>query len=198
MNAAPDSTAEGCPHHVRRGEITDYQTYEDEREEFRRAAMAVKAPRRIHLGDHLTFLFENHDTMRYQIQEIMRAEKIVREDAIAEELETYNGLLGGSGQLGCALLIEIDDEAERTRLLEAWLGLQEHLYAVTGDNERSYAEFDPSQVGTDRLSAVQYLTFNLSSPPVALGCDFPDMVIESDLEEAQRRALAEDLAATLG
>lgn len=113
-------------------------------------------------------------------------------------METYNGLLGGSGQLGCALLIEIDDEAERTRLLEAWLGLQEHLYAVTGDNERSYAEFDPSQVGTDRLSAVQYLTFNLSSPPVALGCDFPDMVIESDLEEAQRRALAEDLAATLG
>ena len=82
MVSTPESTEEGCLHHVRRGEITDYQTYEDEREEFRRAAMAVKAPRRIHLGDHLTFLFENHDTMRYQIQEIMRAEKIVREDAL--------------------------------------------------------------------------------------------------------------------
>ncbi|MEE1571511.1 MAG: DUF3501 family protein, partial [Acidimicrobiales bacterium] len=114
------------------------------------------------------------------------------------ELETYNGLLGGTGQLGCALLIEIDDEDKRNQMLTAWLGLQERLYAVTGDNERSYARFDPSQVGTDRLSAVQYLTFDLSAPPVALGCDFPGMVVETDLEEDQRRALADDLAATRG
>jgi hypothetical protein len=189
---------ERYPHHVRRDEIVDYQTYEDDREAMRRDAMAVKAPRRIHLGGYLTFLFENHDTMRYQIQEIMRVEKIVREATIAGELETYNGLLGGTGQLGCALLIEIDDEDKRNQMLTAWLGLQERLYAVTGDNERSYARFDPSQVGTDRLSAVQYLTFDLSAPPVALGCDFPGMVVETDLEEDQRRALADDLAATRG
>ncbi|HCW00332.1 MAG TPA: DUF3501 domain-containing protein, partial [Acidimicrobiaceae bacterium] len=65
----------------------------------------------------------NHDTMRYQVHEIMRAERIVRETSIHEELETYNGMLGGAGQLGCALLIEIEDEAERRPLLEAWLGL---------------------------------------------------------------------------
>ncbi|HJL89682.1 MAG TPA: DUF3501 family protein, partial [Acidimicrobiales bacterium] len=138
----------GHPHHVRREEIVDYQTYEDNRGEIRSGAMAIKAPRRIHVGEHLTFLFENHDTMRYQIQEIMRAEKIVREDAIAEELDTYNGLLGGTGQLGCTLLIEIDNEDERRRMLTAWLGLQEHLYALDHDGNRSYAGFDPSQVGT--------------------------------------------------
>ncbi|MEE1571185.1 MAG: DUF3501 family protein, partial [Acidimicrobiales bacterium] len=65
---------ERYPHHVRRDEIVDHQTYEDDREAMRRDAMAVKAPRRIHLGGYLTFLFENHDTMRYQIQEIMRVE----------------------------------------------------------------------------------------------------------------------------
>jgi len=188
----------GHPHHVRREEIVDYQTYEDNRGEIRSGAMAIKAPRRIHVGEHLTFLFENHDTMRYQIQEIMRAEKIVREDAIAEELDTYNGLLGGTGQLGCTLLIEIDNEDKRRRMLTAWLGLQEHLYALDHDGNRSYAGFDPSQVGTDRLSAVQYLTFDLSTPPVALGCDFPGMVLETNLDEAQRVALADDLAATRG
>ncbi len=198
MTEVPTIREGGHPHHVRREEIVDYQTYEDNRGEIRSGAMAIKAPRRIHVGEHLTFLFENHDTMRYQIQEIMRAEKIVREDAIAEELDTYNGLLGGTGQLGCTLLIEIDNEDERRRMLTAWLGLQEHLYALDHDGNRSYAGFDPSQVGTDRLSAVQYLTFDLSTPPVALGCDFPGMVLETNLDEAQRVALADDLAATRG
>ncbi len=191
-------SAEKHPHHVRREEIVDYQTYEDCRTERRRQAMAVKAPRRIHLGEQLTFLFENHDTMRYQIQEIMRAEKIVRDAAISQELITYNDLLGGVGQLGCALLIEIDDETERKKTLKEWLGLQEHLYAVDDKGGRAYAEFNPSQVGTDRLSAVQYLKFTPASAPVALGCDFPDVIVEVKLEEAQRVALAEDLAATMG
>lgn len=198
MTEVPTVQGGSHPHHVRREEIVDYQTYEDIRGEIRSGAMAIKAPRRIHLGEHLTFLFENHDTVRYQIQEIMRAERIVREDAIAEELDTYNGMLGGSGQLGCALLIEIDDEDERRKVLTAWLGLQEHLYALDRDGNRSYAGFDPSQVGTDRLSAVQYLTFDLSGPPVALGCDFPGVLLEVNLDEAQRTALADDLAATLG
>jgi len=141
-------------------------------------------------------LFENHDTMRYQIQEIMRAEKIVREAAIAEELETYNGLLGGSGQLGCALLIEIDDEAERRPLLEAWLGLQECLYAELAGGSRVRAEYDSSQVGRGRLSAVQYLKFTLPEAPVRLGSDFPVLELSVDLDSETRTALSADLAAT--
>ncbi|MBT6372793.1 MAG: DUF3501 family protein, partial [Acidimicrobiaceae bacterium] len=101
-----------APHHVRRDEILDWQTYADDRDAVRAEVMAVKAVRRIHLGEHLTFLFENHETMRYQVHEIMRVERIVRETSIREELEIYNGMLGGPGQLGCALLIEIEDEAK--------------------------------------------------------------------------------------
>lgn len=185
-----------APHHVRRDEILDWQTYADDRDAVRAQVMPVKAVRRIHLGEHLTFLFENHDTMRYQVHEIMRAERIVRETSIHEELETYNGMLGGAGQLGCALLIEIEDEAKRRPLLEAWLGLQECLYAETADGSRIYAEFDPTQVGRGRLSAVQYLNFSLESGPVRLGSDFAALELTVDLTEAQRAALAADLAAT--
>jgi len=185
-----------APHHVRRDELLDWRTYADGRDAIWAEVMAVKAARRIHLGDNLTFLFENHDTMRYQVQEIMRVEQIVRESGIREELDTYNGMLGGPGQLGCALLIEIEDEAKRRPLLEAWLGLQECLYAETADGSRTYAEFDPTQVGRGRLSAVQYLSFSLESGPLRLGSDFATLELTVDLTEDQRAALAADLAAT--
>ena len=185
-----------APHHVRRDEILDWQTYADDRDAVRAEVMAVKAVRRIHLGEHLTFLFENHETMRYQVHEIMRVERIVRETSIREELEIYNGMLGGPGRLGCALLIEIEDEAKRRPLLEAWLGLQECLYAETADGSRTYAEFDPTQVGRGRLSAVQYLSFSLEHGPVRLGSDFAALELTVDLTEDQRAALADDLAAT--
>ena len=187
-----------APHHVRREEVLDWQSYADDRDTVRAAVMELKKSRRIHLGENLTFLFENHDTIWYQIQEIMRAERIVRESGIREELDIYNAMLGGPGQLGCALLIEIEDEAKRRPLLEAWLGLQECLYAELADGTRIYAEFDPTQVGQDRLSAVQYLVFTLPDGPVRLGSDFAALKLAVDLDEAQRAALATDRAAPLG
>ena len=186
-----------APHHVRQEEILDWQTYTDDRDTTRAMVMRLKKSRRIHLGENLTFLFENHDTIWYQIQEIMRAERIVRESGIREELDIYNSMLGGPGQLGCALLIEIEDEAKRRPLLEAWLGLQECLYAELADGTRIYAEFDPTQVGQDRLSAVQYLVFTLPEGPVRLGSDFATLELTVNLDDAQRAALAADLAATL-
>ncbi|MED5166278.1 MAG: DUF3501 family protein [Actinomycetota bacterium] len=186
-----------APHHVRQEEILDWQTYTDDRDTTRAMVMRLKKSRRIHLGENLTFLFENHDTIWYQIQEIMRAERIVRESGIREELDVYNSMLGGPGQLGCALLIEIEDEAKRRPLLEAWLGLQECLYAELADGTRIYAEFDPTQVGQDRLSAVQYLVFTLPEGPVRLGSDFAALELAVNLDDAQRAALAADLAATL-
>ncbi len=183
-------------HHVVRSEILDYQTYEDTREAERARIFEVKRPRRIHLGDHLTFLFENHDTIRYQIQEMVRVERIVRESSIRKEIDTYNQTLGGPGHLGCVLLIEIEEEARRKPLLEEWMGLQEHLFVELADGARVYAEYDPTQIGDRRLSAVQYLTFRVPDTPVALGCDLPALEGTVALDEMQRSALAEDLAAT--
>jgi hypothetical protein len=178
---------------VRRDEIVDYQTYEEGREAFRKEVMAAKAVRRIHVGEHLTFLFENALTIRYQVQEMMRAEKIVREKDILHELETYNALLGGEGELGCTLLIEIDEPAVRDVKLREWFSLPEHLYAVTEKGERAPAHFDPGQRGRERLSSVQYLKFRLPHAPVALGADHPLLQVEARLTEEQRAALAADL-----
>jgi hypothetical protein len=180
---------------IQRSEIVDYQTYEEIREELRKQIFAVKARRRIHLGDCFTFLFENTLTMRYQVQEMMRAEKMVREKDILHELETYNALLGGEGELGCTLLIELDEPEKRAVKLREWIELPKHIYALFEDGTSVRPAFDESQVGKDRLSSVQYLKFPVrGAVPIAIGIDLPGAEAETSLSEDQRAALAEDLA----
>jgi hypothetical protein len=93
---------------VERSEILDWVTYEERRAELRPLAIATKSARRMQVGDAFAFLFENRDTVRYQVQEMVRTERMVREADIQHELATYNELLGGPGELGCTLLIGID------------------------------------------------------------------------------------------
>jgi len=179
---------------VTRGEILDLTAYEKARPDIQARVMSVKAPRRIHLGDALTFLFENRDTVRYQVQEMVRAERMVKDADIAHELETYNELLGRGGELGAALLIEIDDPAVRDRRLREWLGLPGKLYLRTASGRRVPATFDARQVGSDRLSSVQYLKFDTGGEvPVAVGSDHPSLKLEVELTPEQRAALEADL-----
>jgi len=176
-------------------EILDLTAYERSRPQIQARAMAVKEPRRIHLGDALTFLFENRDTVRYQVQEMVRAERMVKEEDIAHEIETYNELLGGKGELGAGLLIEIDDPALRDRRLREWMGLPGKLYVRTASDRKVFATFDARQVGTDRLSSVQYLKFDTGGEvPVAIGSELPALKMEAELSPAQRAALSADLA----
>jgi len=182
---------------VERSEVVDYMTYtSDVRPEFRKRIVGeVKPPRRIHLGDDITFLFENHDTILYQVQEMMRVERIVRESDIQHEIDTYNELLGVPGGLGCTMLIEIDDEQERAEKLSSWLPLVGHLYIEVEGGDRVGATYDERQVGETRLSSVQYLHFELGGrAPVAIGCDFDGYPARTDLDDAQRSALSADLA----
>src|SRR5262245_49494011 len=170
---------------VERGEIVDYATYEDIRNGFRAEVMKAKALRRIHLGDHLTLLFENHQTVCYQIQEMIRAERIVRESDIVHEIHTYNELLGIDGELGCTLLIEIENPSLRDQKLQQWWDLPEKLYVRLEDGSRIYATFDERQRGDGRLSSVQYLKFNTKSlVPIAVGVDLPDLQAETRLTDA--------------
>lgn len=179
---------------VERAEIVDFETYSDGREAIRQAILEIKRPRRVHVGEHLTFLFENADTIRYQIQEIMRAERIVREVDVRHEIDTYNELLGDAGELGCCLLVEIDDKQERERLLRAWRGLPAHLYVRCDDGARVPARHDPAQVGEEKISSVQYLKFAVGDRrPVAVGCDLPGANAETALTEEQQAALLADL-----
>jgi hypothetical protein len=179
---------------VQRSEILDYQTYGDRRDAVRQAVMELKRPRRVHVGAYLTFLFENTDTIRYQVQEMTRVERIVREADVQQEIDTYNAVLGDEGELGCCLLIEIDDKGERDRLLRAWRKLPEHLYLRCADGTLVRARYDKAQVDEDKISSVQYLKFAVGGgTPVALGSDLPELAEEVQLSDEQQAALLADL-----
>jgi hypothetical protein len=182
---------------VARDEILDYVTYEEQRGAIREAVMRVKAERRVHVGPHLTFLFENHDTIRYQVLEMVRTERMVKDADIRHEIDTYNDLLGGRGELGATLLIELDDPALRSERLARWLELPSHLYLLRADGRKAYARFDARQVGEERVSSVQYLKFEVGDEaPLAVGCDHPDPELrhETTLTAEQRSALQRDLS----
>ena len=181
---------------VGRSEILDYVTYGEQREAIRDSALRAKSVRRILVGEYFTFLFENRETVRYQVQEMMRIEHIVKEDDIQHELDTYNELVHPKGTVGCTLLVGIDDEAERDVKLQAWMGLNEHIYAKLPDGTLVRPTWDPRQVGDTRLSSVQYLSFALGpEAPVAIGIEMPGIEAETQLSEAQRDALLGDLCA---
>src|SRR5512138_3735258 len=144
---------------VRREELLDLSTYERARPEIRPGVLEAKRRRRVHAGGVLTFLFENTATVRYQVQEMIRAERLTREADVLHELETYNELLGGPGELGCTLLVELTDPAERDRRLREWVDLPPYLFVRLEDGSLVRPRFDPRQVGDGRLSSVQYLKF---------------------------------------
>jgi len=180
---------------VAREELVDYVTYQQERPAYRERVMALKARRRVHLGAHLTFLFENHDTIRYQIQEMLLAERIVKETDIRHELETYNDLLGGPGVLGATLLIEIESAEERAVKLTRWLDLPSTIYARFEDQSIARPAFDERQIDAGKLSSVHYVKFACAGRvPTALVCDHPDLNSSVLLTSEQRDALREDLA----
>jgi hypothetical protein len=180
---------------VERSEILDYVTYQEGRDAFREVIFAVKSPRRVHVGEYLTLLFENHLTVLYQIQEMIRAERIVKEADIQHEIDTYNEVLGGEGEFGCTLLIEIDDPAIRDVKLREWWRLPEKIYLLLEDGTRVWATFDERQRGDDRVSSVQYLKFDtLGRVPVAAGVNLPTLQAEERLAEEQCQALSEDLS----
>ncbi|MCY2961904.1 MAG: DUF3501 family protein [Planctomycetota bacterium] len=179
---------------VRREEVLDHVTYGERRDVLRPRALAEKDVRRVQVGEHLTFLFENTATVRHQIHEMLRIERIVRESDVQHEIDTYNELLGGPGVLGCTLLVGIEDAAERERLLVAWLQLPEHLYVRLDDGRLARARVDERQRGRGRLSSVQYLKFDVGGGlPIAVGCDLPGASAETALQPGQRAALSHDL-----
>src|SRR5262245_15634078 len=182
---------------VLRSQILDRARYERSRSFSQSAVMEIKRRRRIHVGPGLTFLFENTTTIWYQIQEMLRVERIDREPDIQHELATYNALLGGPGQLGCCLLIEIEDPVLRDKRLREWRALPAYVYMRCEGGATVRPTVDPAQIDEHRISAVQYLKFHLDDwRPVALGCDLPGLTAETTLNREQRDALNDDLRST--
>jgi len=179
---------------VERSEILDYVTYGEQRPEIRASAMRAKDLRRIHVGEDLTFLFENHETLRYQVLEMVRSERMVKEADIEREIDTYNELIGRESEICSTLLIEIQDPVERDEKLNLWLDLPEKLCLEFADGSRSFAQFDERQRDEEKLSSVQFLKFDCEGKtPVAIGSEHEELKIEAKLGDLQLKALEADL-----
>jgi hypothetical protein len=152
---------------VDRNEILSLSAYEEVRPHFRSRMIEQKQRRRIGIGAHMTLIFENHDTMLLQVQEMLRTERISDERAIAHELETYNELVPAPGNLSATLFIEYEEANERASMLERLATLRDQVHLVIGDS-RVTARF-ATHHGEEmhRLPAVNYLTFEVGAARAA-------------------------------
>jgi hypothetical protein len=153
-----------------RNDLLSLERYAAERAGFRARVIAHKRARTLHLGAHATLLFEDRVTVQYQVQEMLRIERIFEAAAIQDELDAYNPLVPDGGNLKATLLFEYPDEAVRRRALAGLGGIEHRVYAAVGDHARRYAHADEDlERSTDaKTSAVHFLRFEFDPPHVAL------------------------------
>lgn len=143
---------------VRLEEIIGLGRYEERRHEIRKRIIELKKRRRVVVGDKVSFVFENHDTVWFQIQEMLRAEHIVDLDRVREEIEVYNALLPGPQELSATMFLEITDLSRVREELLRFLGIDECVRLELGSLSLP-GVFEPGRAKEDKLSAVQYVRF---------------------------------------
>ena len=185
-------------------EILPLADYERVRERLRPLFIHEKERRRLHVGSHLTFIFENVQTAWYQIEEMIRAEKMTERDAIQHEIDTYNELIPAAGELAATLLIEYAEPRERDAALARLIGLERHLWLKLGEKKIA-ARFDDRQMSDERISAVQFVRFSLDGVDaarllelagkrdVAVEADHPSLAARGEIGGLLAASLAEDL-----
>jgi Protein of unknown function (DUF3501) len=163
---------------IERNEVLGIAEYEVIRDRFRARVIEEKKRRRVALGPKATCVFENRDSVLLQIQEMLRTERITREAAIQHEIETYNQLVPGAGELSVTIMIEIPEKEEREAFLVAARGFEKHVVLAVG-SERMRAVGERVGAGDERTTAVHYLKFPLTARAAAAlrGATSPDTTI---------------------
>jgi len=190
---------------VTRESLMSLEEYAVQRADFRARVIDHKQNREVHLGEHVTLMFEDELTMRYQIQEMLRAERIFEEQGIVDELDAYNPLIPDGSNWKVTMLIEYTDEAERRKALARLIGIEDKVWVQAADQPRVYAiaDEDLDRETEDKTSAVHFLRFELDDAmkdalkrglSLAMGVDHPqyDNTIEQ-VPEAVRQSLINDL-----
>jgi hypothetical protein len=192
--------------HITRESLLTLEAYARARNAFRVRVLAHKKPRTVHLGEHLTLLFEDELTIRYQIQEMLRVEKTFEEQGIQDELDAYNPLVPDGANWKATLMIEYEDVSERKRALATLRGIEHHVWVQVEGCPRVYAiaDEDLERETAEKTSSVHFARFELSAEilaslkygvPLAIGVDHPAYTFTlSRVPEATRKALIADLA----
>ncbi|HEY2989948.1 MAG TPA: DUF3501 family protein [Candidatus Binatia bacterium] len=177
--------------------------YEKTRDQFRREIIDYKKHRRLPVGERVSLIFENRKTMLFQIQEMLRTEKITDLDKIKEEVETYNTLIPDAGELSATLMLEIEPQEKIRDELLKFLGIDERVYLKIGDRTSIRAKFEEGRSKEDKISAVQYVRFRLPAEAreafvagreeARVAIDHPNYRAEAKIWDAMRQSLIEDL-----
>jgi hypothetical protein len=192
---------------LRLEDVSDLRAYERERSELRQRVFEVKRLRRVPLGSIMSLVFENALTIRYQIQEMARVEKLSTDAQILGELKVYNPLIPDPGELSATLFIELTDEASLREWLPKLVGIEGSLLVRFGTGGVEPARSIPEEAHAEQLTredvtaSVHYVRFNLTSDqvrsfgsgPVFLASDHPEYQVEVELSTETREELLSDL-----
>ncbi len=196
MNAMP---------RIDRASLMTLETYARERPQFRAKVIAHKKHRTVHLGEHITLIFEDELTIRYQVQEMLRIERIFEEEGIKEELAAYNPLVPDGRNLKATMMIEYPDPDERAKRLADLIGIEDKVWLRAAGRERVWviADEDLDRENEQKTSAVHFLRLELDEATaqalkkgagLTIGIDHPRYSATLELPSAVRDSLAEDLA----
>lgn len=188
---------------ITRRDIKGPALYGPIRDDYRRRVIAIKRARRIVIGDRVSLVFENRHTLTVQIEEMCRAENLTRDDQIEAEIAVYNELMPTETSLSATLFIELPPEDDPYVALKRLVGLDEHVVLHIGPHAIR-AAFEPGRSTDDRISAVQYTRYPLTSEAraallapgttVAVEIDHPNYHHRIACPEATRASLAADYA----
>jgi uncharacterized protein DUF3501 len=189
-----------------RDSLLTLEAYAKQRKDFRAQVIAHKKPRTVHLGEHVTLLFEDELTIRYQVQEMLRVEKIFEEEGIQDELDAYNPLIPDGRNFKATMLLEYEDVEERRVALAKLKGIEDKTWVKVEGSPRVYAiaDEDLERENEEKTSSVHFLRFELT-PEMAealkygvglsMGIDHPEYNVSLDpVSPETRAALVKDLA----
>lgn len=191
-------------------DIADLRAYEREREALRTRVIELKRLRRVPIGPILTAVFENRETVRFQVQEMVRAERMLTDEAVQAELDTYNPLIPGPGQLSATLFVELTNQAELEEWLPKLVGIERSLLLRVGEGTATREvrcrvdEAHAAQLTREEVTAsVHYVGFDVPSEavdgwletPVELAVDHPAYAHATRLSPGTKQSLLSDLRA---
>jgi len=190
---------------ITRQSLLSLEAYARQRNEFRAKVIEHKKRRNVHLGEHVLLQFEDELTIRYQVQEMLRIERIFEDGGIQGELDAYNPLIPDGSNWKATMLIEYPDEAERRRMLGLLRGIERRVWAQVAGSERVYAiaDEDLERENDEKTSSVHFLRFELAAPMraalargagLSMGIDHPQYRVGVEVPAELRASLAADLA----
>lgn len=185
-------------------DLMSLEEYDEKRPDFRKEAVRHKEKRKVYIGPNATLFFEDRLTMQYQVQEVLRAEKIFKRDEIEDELGAYNPLIPDGANLKATFMLEYDDREERQRKLAQLVGIEDTIWVRVGEHDKVYpiADEDLERDTAEKTSSVHFLRWELTDEmvadakngaPIGVGIDFDAYNHKVDpVPEETKAALVED------